>query len=175
MRDLNRPIPHLVVSISGHGFGHLAQTAPILNRLQQLLPPLRITLRSALPPLLLRSRIHAPFELLPSKGDLGMAMSSAIDVLAAESRAAYRRFHADWDARVADEARLLRELETDLVFSNVGYLPLAGAQRGESPTSRCVRSTGSTSTAITAARTGSARRCSPATPVPMPSCARHRA
>jgi len=129
LRDLNQPMPHLVVSISGHGFGHLAQTAPILNRLQQLLPPLRITLRSALPRWLLRSRIHAPFELLTSEGDLGMAMSSAIDVLAAESRAAYRRFHADWDARVAEEARLLRELGADLVFSNVGYLPLAGAQR----------------------------------------------
>lgn len=120
---------HLVVSISGHGFGHLAQTAPVLNRLQQMLPPLRITLRSGLPPGLLRSRIRPPFELLPSEGDLGMAMSSAIDVLADESRAAYRRFHADWDARVADEARLLRELGADLVFSNVGYLPLSGAQR----------------------------------------------
>ncbi len=58
-----------------------------------------------------------------------MAMSSALDVLVEESRAAYRAFHRDWDQRVADEANLLRELGADLVFSNVGYLPLAGAQR----------------------------------------------
>lgn len=126
-------MPHLVVSITGHGFGHVAQTAPILNRLQELMPELRITLRSTVPLAHLRSRIHAPFELLRSEGDIGMAMSSALDVCVEESRAAYRAFHADWEARVADEARLLHELGADLVFSNVGYLPLAGAQRAGIP------------------------------------------
>jgi hypothetical protein len=122
-------MPHLVVSISGHGFGHVAQTAPILNLLHRHLPQLRLTVRSAVPLAHLRSRIHAPFTHLSSEGDIGMVMSSALDVHAGESRAAYRAFHADWDARVAEEARLLRELDADMVFSNVGYLPLAGAQR----------------------------------------------
>ena len=128
-----RNAPHLVVNISGHGFGHVAQTAPILNLLHQLLPELRLTLRSAVPIAHLRSRIHAPFAHMSSEGDIGMVMSSALDVLAEESRAAYRAFHADWDARVGDEANLLRELGADLVFSNVGYLPLAGAQRAGIP------------------------------------------
>ena len=122
-------MPHLVVSISGHGFGHVAQTAPILNLLHERMPHLRLTVRSAVPPEHLRSRIHAPFEHLQSHGDIGMVMSSALDVRPQDSRAAYRAFHADWDARVADEARLLRDLGADAVFSNVGYLPLAGAQR----------------------------------------------
>ncbi|MDP2762528.1 MAG: hypothetical protein Q8O64_19375 [Sideroxyarcus sp.] len=121
-------MPHLVVSISGHGFGHVAQTAPILNQLHRLLPSLRLTVRSSVPLAHLRSRIHVPFDHLSSEGDLGMVMSSAIDVCVAESRAAYRRFHADWEARVEGEAGLLRELGADMVFSNVGYLPLAGAQ-----------------------------------------------
>ena len=122
-------MPHLVVSISGHGFGHVAQTAPILNLLQSACRSCAsrcaLRCRSAH----LRSRIHAPFDHLPSHGDIGMVMSSALDVRADDSRAAYRAFHADWDARVADEAHLLRELGADMVFSNVGYLPLAGAQR----------------------------------------------
>jgi UDP:flavonoid glycosyltransferase YjiC (YdhE family) len=121
--------PHLVVSISGHGFGHVAQTAPILNLLHERMPQLQLTVRSAVPLGHLRSRIHAPFTHLQSQGDIGMVMSSALDVRVEESRAAYRAFHAEWDARVADEARLLRELGADAVFSNVGYLPLAGAQR----------------------------------------------
>lgn len=125
--------PHLVVSITGHGFGHVAQTAPVLNRLHQLLPDLRLTVRSAVPIAHLRSRIHAPFAHLSGEGDIGMVMSSALDVLVEESRAAYRAFHRDWDRRVADEANLLRELGADLVFSNVGYLPLAGAQRAGIP------------------------------------------
>lgn len=122
-------MPHLVVSITGHGFGHVAQTAPVLNRLHERMPRLRLTVRSAVPLAYLRSRIHAPFAHLSSEGDTGMAMSSAIDVHVEKSRAAYRAFHADWEARVAEEARLLRELGADLVLSNVGYLPLAGAQR----------------------------------------------
>jgi UDP:flavonoid glycosyltransferase YjiC (YdhE family) len=126
-------MPHLVVSISGHGFGHVAQTAPILNLLHERMPQLRITVRSAVPLDHLRSRIQAPFAHLPGEGDIGMVMSSALDIHIEDSRAAYRAFHADWDARVAGEARLLRELGADMVFSNVGYLPLAGAQRAGIP------------------------------------------
>jgi len=124
---------HLVVSVSCHGYGHVAQTAPILNQLHRLVPGLRLTVRSSVPVAHLRSRIHVPFEHLPSEGDIGMMMSSALDVLAEKSRAAYRSFHADWDACVAGEARLLRGLGADMVFSNVGYLPLAGAQRAGIP------------------------------------------
>src|SRR5574340_1816257 len=126
-------MPHLVVSITGHGFGHVAQTAPVLNRLHERMPQLRLTVRSGVPLAYLRSRIHAPFAHLPGEGDIGMAMSSAIDVDVAASRAAYRAFHADWDRRIADEARLLHGLGADLVLSNVGYLPLAGAQRAGMP------------------------------------------
>ena len=124
---------HLVVSVSGHGFGHVAQTAPILNALHQRCPQLRITVRSSAPESHLRSRIHAPFDYLNSTGDIGMMMSSALAVDVEKSRSAYHAFHADWDARVTEEAHLLRSLGADRVFSNVGYLPLAGAQRAGIP------------------------------------------
>ncbi len=126
-------MPHLVVSISGHGFGHVAQTAPVLNSLHRMMPQLRLTVRSNVPLTHLRSRIHAPFKHLPSEGDIGMVMSSALDVCIEESRAAYRVFHADWEARIDGEARLLKDLGADMVLSNVGYLPLAGAQRAGIP------------------------------------------
>ena len=122
-------MPHLVVSLSGHGFGHVAQTAPILNLLHQQMPQMRLTIRSTVPLAHLRSRIVAPFTHLTSEGDIGMVMSSALDIRIEASRTAYRAFHEDWEARVAGEARLLRELGADMVLSNVGYLPLAGAQR----------------------------------------------
>jgi hypothetical protein len=125
--------PHLVVSISGHGFGHVAQTAPILNLLFRLMPHLRITVRSAVPLAHLRSRINAPFEHLQSHGDIGMIMSSPLDVCVNDSRTAYQAFHTDWSTRVSDEAKRLRELKADVVFSNVGYLALAGAQEAGIP------------------------------------------
>lgn len=94
---------------------------------------MRLTVRSAVPLAHLRSRIHVPFLHQSSEGDIGMVMSSALEVLVEDSNAAYRAFHADWDARVSDEARLLRELNADFVFSNVGYLALAGAQSSGIP------------------------------------------
>ncbi|MFZ2301645.1 MAG: hypothetical protein WAW10_07230 [Gallionella sp.] len=126
-------MPHLAVSISAHGFGHVAQTAPVLNRLFMQLPQLRLTVRSSVPLAHLRSRIKAPFEHLGSEGDIGMAMSSAVDIHIENSRASYCAFHADWDARIAEEAHLLSQLGADMVLSNAGYLPLAGAQRAGIP------------------------------------------
>ncbi|MGC2164608.1 MAG: hypothetical protein WA632_01185 [Gallionella sp.] len=119
---------HLVASISGHGFGHVAQTAPVLNALHRSMPGLQITVRSTAPAALLRDRIVAPFAHLQSEGDIGMIMSSALAVRVPESLAAYRRFHDGWASRVVSESLLLRALNADFVFSNAGYLPLAGAQ-----------------------------------------------
>lgn len=133
LTSIPSPMPLLVVSISGHGFGHVAQTAPVLNRLYERMPQLRLMVRSAVPLDHLRSRIHVPFDYMPSEGDIGMVMSSALDVRVEESRAAYRAFHEGWDKRIADEARLLRDLGADMVLSNVGYLALAGAQRAAIP------------------------------------------
>lgn len=120
---------HLIVSISGHGFGHVAQTAPILNALHELRPDLRITVRSSVAEQQLRSRIHVPFNHLQSTGDIGMVMTSPLDVDIEKSRAAYHAFHAGWQMRVKEEAILLYDLGADFVLSNVGYLPLAGARQ----------------------------------------------
>ncbi len=124
---------HLIVSISGHGFGHVAQTAPILNALHKLRPDLNITVRSSVAQQHLRSRIHVPFTHLQSTGDIGMVMTSPLDVDIEKSRAAYHAFHAGWQMRVAEEARLLKMLGADFVLSNVGYLPLAGARQAGIP------------------------------------------
>ena len=40
---------HLFVDISSHGFGHLAQVAPILTALRAQLPALQLTIRCGLP------------------------------------------------------------------------------------------------------------------------------
>ncbi len=125
--------PHLLVSISGHGFGHVAQTAPVLNALYKKCPQLRITVRSNVATSHLRSRIRVPFTHLQSEGDIGMLMNSPLSVDVEKSRAAYHAFHADWTARVESEAQLLKSLHADMVLSNVGYLPLAGAQRAGIP------------------------------------------
>lgn len=124
---------HLFVDISSHGFGHLAISAPILNALRARCPELRLSLRSALPAEQLASRLKGDFELIPSASDFGFVMHDATRVDLAASAEAYRQAHSDWPSRVAREADFLKHLSPDLVFSNVSYLPLAGAARAGIP------------------------------------------
>jgi hypothetical protein len=126
----------LLVCISAHGFGHVAQTAPIINELHARMPHVRITVRSMVRLEYLRSRIRVPFDHAGDSGDagdIGMLMSSALDVDAEASADAYRAFHRDWEASVMHEAAALRELKPDFVLANVGYLPLAGAYHAGIP------------------------------------------
>jgi hypothetical protein len=126
--------PHLLVCISGHGFGHVAQTAPVLNALHARIPNLQITVRTTAPITHLRSRIHCPFHYMrESGGDIGMLMHSALDVQVHQTASAYQQLHRDWGLTVSNEARSLREIAPDFVLSNVGYLALAGAHRAGIP------------------------------------------
>jgi len=128
-----RKVPHVVFNISGHGFGHVAQTAPVIRLLHERIPELRVTIRTSVPASHLHSRIDCPFTHMKTEGDIGMMMSSALDFLIDESRATFQEFHSDWNQCVEEESILLKSMGADLVFSNVGYLSLAGAQHAGIP------------------------------------------
>jgi hypothetical protein len=99
----------------------------VLNALAQVAPNFRLTIRSALPSAKLQQRIKTPYRLIAETTDFGYVMIDATRVDLSASATAYRQAHADWPARVADEARFLADLKPDLVLTNVSYLPLAGA------------------------------------------------
>ncbi|MEW5904041.1 MAG: hypothetical protein AB1722_06805 [Pseudomonadota bacterium] len=124
---------HLLVDISAHGYGHAAQTAPVLNRLAQLQPALRITVRSAVPEAYLRQRITCAFAYQAVAHDFGMHMLDALRVDVARSLQAYRAFHADWAHQVAQAAQAMRALQPDLLLANVPYLSLAAAHAAGVP------------------------------------------
>lgn len=125
--------PHLLADISSHGYGHLAQIAPVLDELAGRVPRLRLTLRCALPREVLQRRISTPFEHVPESFDFGMVMKNALDLDLEASAARYAEAHRDWEAKVEREARRLREMAPDLLFSDVPYLPLAAARRAGVP------------------------------------------
>ncbi|MFA7293706.1 MAG: hypothetical protein WC023_15810 [Rhodocyclaceae bacterium] len=126
-------MPHLFVDISAHGFGHLAQTGPVLNALAERLPELHLSIRSGLPAEQLRLRIDQPFDYFHGASDVAFLMHDAVRVDRNASAAAYREAHADWPTTVATEAEWLAGLAPDLVLSNVSCLPLAGAKRAGIP------------------------------------------
>ena len=125
--------PHLYVALSGHGFGHLAQVAPVLNAWQQRFPQGRITVQSALSAEVLRKRIRGHFTAMSARADFGMLMVDALDVKLAESVAAYRAFHAEWERHLAWQEDLLRQTAPDLILADIPYLTLAAAANLQIP------------------------------------------
>ena len=118
---------HLLVDISAHGLGHLAQAAPVLEALHVQLPTLQLTVRSALLHDQLRRRISLAFEHVPEARDFGYVMHNAVDIDLAASAQRYREFHRDWPQRIAAEAAWLIDRRVDAVLTDVAYLPLAAA------------------------------------------------
>lgn len=124
---------HLVVALSSHGFGHIGQTAPVIEALRERLPDLRVTLRTAAPRFKLLERFGEAVGITPAATDVGMVQQDAQCIAREASARAYMEFHWEWDRRVEEEARELRELRADALLANVPYLALAGAQRADIP------------------------------------------
>lgn len=126
-------ISHLYLALSGHGFGHLAQVAPVVNELRRRRPELRLTLQSALPKAVLSGRIAGAFAVVEGAADFGMVMVDALATNVTASLAAYRAFHAEWDQRLAWQEQALRMAAPDLLLADVPYLSLAAAARLDIP------------------------------------------
>ncbi len=123
----------LLVSITPHGFGHVAQVAPVVNQLYRQYEGLELVVASSLPESFLRERIQVPFDLLDEAADFGLLMNSALDIDLQASAQAYAELHRCWDARVSEHAARLEALAPDLVLADVPYLSLAAAARAGIP------------------------------------------
>ncbi|HQT27446.1 MAG TPA: hypothetical protein PLK99_12765, partial [Burkholderiales bacterium] len=121
----------ILVDISAHGFGHVAQTSPVVNALFRRFHGLEVFVRSGLP--ILEGRLECPFEWINRSVDLGIVMKNAVDVDAAATASAYLAFHENWKKRVDDEAKWLGSMAFDLVLCNAPYLPLQAASLADIP------------------------------------------
>ena len=126
-------MPLIYISIAAHGYGHSAQTAPVVNALRAMRPDVQLVIRSGLPRTLLDAHFEGPFEHVPIEAEVGMCMSNALDVEVHASYAAHLEFHRDWGARVAREAAELKARGVSLVVANVSYLMAAAADRAGIP------------------------------------------
>ncbi len=124
-------VPHLVACVASHGWGHLAQTIPMVAALRARRPGLRTTVRTGLPPALVRARfgeagLPEP-EVVADDTEFGFAMRDALGIDDEASLARYRRLHAERDVRLDAERDALRALRPDAVLANIGWLPIAAA------------------------------------------------
>lgn len=124
---------HLLVAITGHGYGHAAQTAPVIEALRALHPDLRLSVRSDLPAGTLAQFFPGADAIDPAFADVGFPMRSAIDVDVDAAERAFSALHRRFAAAVEGEAEAIGRLRPDLVLANVGFVPIAGAVRAGIP------------------------------------------
>ena len=123
------PMTHMIATISSHGLGHLAQTAPVLNALRRRQPGLRLTVASLLPESRLRARIDGDFRIVARALDVGFEMEDAFRIDHAASARAYRGLHERWPQRLDETCEWLAAERPDRLLANAAYLPLAAAAR----------------------------------------------
>jgi hypothetical protein len=120
-------------SISAHGFGHAAQLVPILNELGTVLDDLRVILRTQVPADFFQRHLHVKWDLQVAQQDVGCIQRGPLDLDVAATWDAYTQFHANWERKVAKEARAIRLAKANLVISNISHLAIAGAAQAHCP------------------------------------------
>ena len=119
----------LAVYISGHGYGHLAQLAPVLERLAELRPESRFLIRCALPESEIRARLSIDFTLEQSPVDVGVVQKSAIEEDPHASLVQLRNWVAGMDEQLLHEHVLMQQFQPSVILSDISPLafPLARA------------------------------------------------
>ncbi len=124
-------MPLIWCSISGHGYGHAAQVAPVLNALGRLVPDLTAVLRTTVPAAFFESRLTIPWKISAGQQDVGCVQDGPLKIDVAGTWAAHRTWHAGWKQKVEAEAALIRAAAPACVLSDISHLGVAaGAATG---------------------------------------------
>ena len=123
----------LLIGITAHGLGHLAQTAPVVAALRHRDPSLEITVLSAIARSGIEARIPPPVRIVAAEDDFGLVMATPFNV---DMQASFRRY-AELHDRYGEEVRVLadwlRAERFDGVLANISYLLTAAAHEAEVP------------------------------------------
>ena len=121
-------MPHLFVSLTAHGYGHLAQIAPVVAELSRRRPGLRLTVQGDLAPGVVQARLPPGLRHLREAADLGPVMDGPLVTRWDQSLAAYERFVDEQDLHLARQQAILAADPPDLVLADVPWVPLLAAR-----------------------------------------------
>jgi len=119
---------HLAVYISGHGFGHLAQVAPVLRRIHLIQPECKFFIRCALPEQEIRSQLRMDFELEQKPVDVGVIQHHAVQEDRLSSIQHIRCWMEHFDDYIAEETAWLERVQATQVLSDISPLAFPAAQ-----------------------------------------------
>ncbi|MFQ5345796.1 MAG: hypothetical protein ACE5DZ_07550 [Mariprofundus sp.] len=118
----------IAVYISGHGFGHLAQVAPVLNRIHAIQPDCRFLIRCSLPQTEIRARLNFNFDIEQSEVDIGVVQKNAVEEDQGASVVRMKQWVGQMDELIRQEVELLRRFGPSLVLSNISPLAFPAAR-----------------------------------------------
>jgi len=122
-------LPHLLLAVSAHGYGHLAQSAPVIEALTRRIPGLKVTLQGDIDPVFAHYRLPMGFTHLRETTDPVLLMDGPLITRWADSLAEYTRFDAEYERHLKHQMHSLRRLAPDLVLSDIPWLPLDAARQ----------------------------------------------
>ena len=127
-------MPLIWAAISAHGFGHAAQVVPVLNALKQLVPHLRVVLRTTVPEPFFRNRLTVPWVMNAVQQDIGCLQNGPLTIDVDETWRAHHRFHLTWDDRVQAEVDAIQTARPDVILADTPYLAVAAGKKSAVPT-----------------------------------------
>jgi UDP:flavonoid glycosyltransferase YjiC (YdhE family) len=119
---------HLYIAVTAHGYGHLAQVAPIANALRERLPDLRITLQGTVSEDYVRARLQGAFRHVPVAADVALPMDGPLHARWDEGLAIYSAFDRDHEQQLTRQQALLAEDPPDLLLADIPWIPLEAAR-----------------------------------------------
>jgi hypothetical protein len=125
--------PHLLLALSGHGYGHLAQCAPVVNALWRAMPGLQLTVSGNLPQAVIAERLDRPFDYCQAELDPVLCMFNAWEVDVPASQKIYRDFHRNFESGLARDVAFLDQSRPDLILADIPYRILLAATQLQIP------------------------------------------
>jgi UDP:flavonoid glycosyltransferase YjiC (YdhE family) len=119
---------YIHIAVTAHGYGHLAQVAPVANLLRRRLPDLRVTLQGTVAEDYVRARLEMPYRHIDAAADVALPMDGPLHARWEEGLAVYAAFDRQHDAHLAAQRALLAADPPDLVLADIPWLPLAAAR-----------------------------------------------
>ncbi|MBF0347412.1 MAG: hypothetical protein HQL81_07065 [Magnetococcales bacterium] len=116
-------------AVSGHGYGHLSQIAPILDQLGTMNPDLRIMVAGNLDRGVVERFVHVRHEFDHGFRDIGLVQSDPMVVDLEATRFRYEAMQQNWEERVEAEMSRISAWSTSLVLVDIPCVTIAAAHR----------------------------------------------
>jgi L-arabinokinase len=117
----------LVAYVSGHGYGHATRVGEVLRAVRMMDPHVPLAVATSGPERLYRQAVPGPFEFRGLECDVGLVQKGALVMEESATVDAWRAFVAGDDARIAGEARWLREIGARAVLGDIPPLAFTAA------------------------------------------------